>query len=94
MPHQELEERRLTHAIRTDNTDDRPCGYGEGHVVKEQSVTKDFAQSLHLNNLVSKTRTGWYIDLIGLVARLEVLRTEFVKTSKAGFVFCLTSFRI
>ena len=94
MPHQELEERRLAHSVRADNTDDRSCGYGEGHVIKEQSVAKDFAQSLHLNDLVSKARTRWYVDLIRFVARLEVLRTELVKTSEAGLIFCLASFRI
>ncbi len=63
---------RLTGAIGPDNTDDATLGQIEGQVLVQQVVRVGFTQPLGLDHQVSQARTRWDIELVGLVAALEV----------------------
>ncbi len=44
---------------------------------------------VYFDDVVAQTRTGWDVNLVGFVARLEFLGLEFLETLQAGLAFGL-----
>jgi len=63
-------------------------------VVNQHLIAKAFADIIKLNDLVAKAFARGYINFIGFVAGLELLRIQLVKASQSRFAFGLAALGI
>src|SRR6185437_2996538 len=76
-------QRGLAGAVRTDDADDRPARDRERQVVYQQPIAEALAQVLDLDHQVAEARAGRDVDLIGLIALLELTRSELLVARQA-----------
>jgi hypothetical protein len=66
-----------------DDADDAALGQVEADIVEEQPVAVGLAQAAGLDDQVAEARTRRDVDLVGLVAALELLGLQFLEARQA-----------
>src|SRR6185437_14913943 len=85
---------RLAGAVRADDADDAAAGKAERQVVYEQALAVTLAQSLDLDDELAESLPGRNVDLVGLVALLELARSQLLVTLQAGLALRLAGLRV
>ena len=88
------EQRGLAGTVRPDDADDAAARQREIQVIDQQAIAESLAQALDLDDQVAQPRSGRDVDLVGLVALLELLGGELIVAGQARFALGLTCLRI
>ena len=90
----QLEQRGLARTVAADDTDDGTLGNGEGQVVEQQLVLETLGDVVQLDDLVAQTRSRRNVDLVGLVALLEITGLHFLEAVETRLALGLTALGI
>ena len=90
----QLEERRLARAVRSNHADDRPRRHLEREIADQQSIAVALRHGLELDHLVAEPLGDRNEDLGGLVAFLVFVGRELVEARDARLALGLPTFRV
>ena len=88
-PDEHAEQRGLARAVRPDDADDAAGRQAEGKIVDQEPFAVALAQLLDLDHEVAEPRARRNVDLVRLVARLELDRRQLVELAEPGLALGL-----
>ncbi len=93
-PRQHAEQRGLARAVRPDDSDDAARRQAEGEVVDQEPLAIGLAQAFDLDDEVAEARARRDVDLVRLVARLELDRGQLLELAEPRLALGLARLRV